>query len=163
MSNESTIQIPIDSDDWRLVTDNVMGGVSSGSMQHLQVKDSQCIALQGNVSTENNGGFIQVAIDIDESLRKQLNQNGGVVLTLKGNGEQYNLHLRTSSLWFPWQSYRYSFETDGSWQTIKMPFKEFTAYKTSTEFNPAKISRLGVVAIGRDFQADLCFNSVSFY
>ncbi|MGD7552053.1 CIA30 family protein, partial [Ralstonia pseudosolanacearum] len=44
---------------WDLVSDRVMGGVSRGVMIREVVRDRPALRMQGEVSLENNGGFIQ--------------------------------------------------------------------------------------------------------
>jgi hypothetical protein len=150
-------------DNMRLVTDNVMGGVSRGEVKWSDQDEVQCLSLTGDVSTENNGGFIQAAMDIDSNDAESLTIEDGVILKVRGNGERYNVHLRTSNLWFPWQAYRATFETDENWQTITIAFKNFIPYKTSSQLKPEKIKRIGIVAIGRDFKADVCISELKFY
>ena len=50
---------------WRLVTDGVMGGVSSGRLDVGEIGGRSCLRLRGEVSTANNGGFIQAALDLE--------------------------------------------------------------------------------------------------
>ena len=150
-------------DNMRLVTDNVMGGVSRGEVKWSDQDETPCLSLTGDVSTENNGGFIQAAMDIDSNDAENLTLEDGVILKVRGNGENYNVHLRTSNLWLPWQSYRAIFESDENWQTITIPFKKFIPYKTSSQLKPEKIKRVGIVAIGRDFKADVCISELKFY
>ncbi|KAL7524024.1 hypothetical protein ACHAXR_000409 [Thalassiosira sp. AJA248-18] len=56
---------------WNGITDRVMGGISNGSLcrESIGGKDNANV-LRGNVSLENNGGFIQMATDL--SLDKSL-------------------------------------------------------------------------------------------
>ena len=49
---------------WRIVTDNVMGGRSSGELSPATVENKACLCLSGDVSLANSGGFIQAALDI---------------------------------------------------------------------------------------------------
>ena len=44
---------------WEFVTDKVMGGLSEGQYQFLSQKNDKFYRLNGIVTTENNGGFIQ--------------------------------------------------------------------------------------------------------
>lgn len=155
--------LPISSDNWRLVTDGVMGGVSSGQISRHQVDGRPCVKLSGNVTTENKGGFIQIALDIDETITQVASDYDGISLYVSGNSETYNLHLRTSDLWLPWQSYRASFGTSPAWQKINLPFNGFEAYKTGKPLRVNALSRIGVVAIGRDFTADICVSDLGFY
>ncbi|MEM0952795.1 MAG: CIA30 family protein [Pseudomonadota bacterium] len=145
---------------WRLFSDRVMGGVSSGTLTADTVEGRPCLRMQGQVSLENNGGFIQIAIDLGDSIQKQLPSYTGIALDVYGNAERYNVHLRTEGMRRPWQSYRSSFGAEAKWQTVSLPFSAFTAYRVETGLNVATIRRLGIVAIGRDFKADLCVGRV---
>ena len=49
---------------WELLTDQVMGGVSTGTMIRDTVAGRAAIRRRGNVSLENNGGFVQIALDL---------------------------------------------------------------------------------------------------
>ena len=81
------------------------------------------IRMRGDLSLENNGGFVQIALD--------LSPDGGVVdasawsgieLDVFGNGEEYGVHLRTDALTRPWQSYRQIFSAYAEWRTVQLPF-----------------------------------------
>ncbi|NNJ91247.1 MAG: hypothetical protein HKP55_06205 [Gammaproteobacteria bacterium] len=148
---------------WQLVTDGVMGGVSKGTIGVTDLDNKTCIELSGSVSTDNNGGFIQMAYNIDASLAQSVKHLQGIQLEIRGNGEDYNLHLRTKDLWFPWQAFRATFQTNGDWQIINLPFSSFQAYKTSEDLNVENLKRIGVVAIGREFDANICVASIGFY
>jgi hypothetical protein len=155
--------LPLPDDRWRLVTDTVMGGVSSGQLLQEQRLGEPCVALRGRVSTENNGGFIQIAMDLAPSLASMAQDYEGLRLDVVGNGETYNVHLRTSDLWLPWQSYRASFDTAAEWRAVFLPFAEFEPYRTTGGLEIDKLRRIGVVAIGRDFDADLCVRGLAYY
>lgn len=148
---------------WQLVTDNVMGGLSSGQLTLDTYKGKKCLRMRGDVTTENNGGFVQIALSLSE--RDVFDASGytGVEIQVAGNNELYNIHFRTDALWFPWQSYRYSFTADSDWQTYRIPFSELEKYKTFNSFSQDEIKRIGLVAIGREFQADLCLATIGFY
>jgi Complex I intermediate-associated protein 30 (CIA30) len=148
---------------WRLVTDQVMGGVSSGDLILDNYKGKNCLRLRGNVSTANNGGFVQMALDLTQDEPFDASAYNGVELIVTGNNERYNVHFRTTDLWFPWQSYRFGFEATADWQTIRIPFSNLEAYRTTTQFHKNKLKRIGLVGIGRDFQADLCVASIKLY
>jgi hypothetical protein len=49
---------------WRFVTDQVMGGVSSGRIAFAEIQGRHCLCLHGDVSLDNKGGFIQLALDL---------------------------------------------------------------------------------------------------
>ncbi len=149
--------------EWRLFTDQVMGGISSGQLTTDSYKDRKCLRMQGDVSTENNGGFVQIALSLSKLKHFDASAFSGIEIEIAGNNELYNLHLRTSGLWLPWQSYRASFWASEEWQKIRIPFSDFESYKTTQKFRQDKIKRIGLVAIGREFRADLCLASIKFY
>jgi hypothetical protein len=148
---------------WRLVTDTVMGGLSTGNLTVGNYKGKDCLHMRGNVSTENNGGFVQMALSLSEQDNFDASDFDGLEFEVSGNNELYNIHLRTAGLWFPWQSFRASFSATPDWQSVRIPFAEFEAYKTTQDFRQDKLRRIGLLGIGRDFQADLCLSSIRFY
>jgi len=148
---------------WRLITDGVMGGVSSGTLTLASIDNRGCLRMQGEVRLENNGGFVQAALDIDGATAAKLSGYTGIELDVYGNDEAYNLHLRTDDLWLPWQSYRATFQAPDRWRTLQLPFKEFSAYRTRKALDVTALQRIGVVAIGRAFNADLCIGRLGFY
>ena len=151
---------------WQLVTDNVMGGLSTGTLTLDNIKDKNCLRMQGDVSTENNGGFVQIALPLSDNKSDtpfDASAYKGIEIDVLGNNESYNIHFRTDNLWFPWQSYRFSFKATPDWQTYRLPFSKLEPYKTTKKFSQDEIMRIGLVAIGREFQASLCVASIKFY
>jgi len=148
---------------WRLVTDSVMGGISRGEMTLDEVDGEACVRLRGSVSTKNNGGFVQLLADLSTSGHTGYDRCTGLLLRVRGNGETYNAHLKTSELTFPWQSYRHSFTAPGRWSQVRLPFTDFVPHRTEVPLNLGALSKLGIVAIGRDFAAELCVASVLLY
>jgi len=49
---------------WRGFSDRVMGGVSRETVSHEVIDGECCVRLTGEVRLDNNGGFIQMAIDL---------------------------------------------------------------------------------------------------
>jgi len=148
---------------WQLVTDGVMGGLSQGQLTLDNYKGKNCLRMRGTVTTENNGGFVQIALSLSEQGDFDASAYTGVEIEVAGNNELYNIHFRTGELWFPWQSYRSSFTAAGDWQTYRIAFSELEKYKTFHKFSQDDIKRIGLVAIGREFQADLCLADIRFY
>jgi len=148
---------------WRFVGDQVMGGLSSGLIGPITVDGVECVCLSGNVSLANNGGFIQMAWDFSEEQAAYGSQFDGLYLDVFGNGEGYNLHLRTSQLWLPWQSFRSGFRAEPGWQRLLFSFSDFQSYRTFVRLNVSKLKRIVVVAIGREFEAQVCVRSFGFY
>jgi len=146
---------------WQLFTDRVMGGVSNGTMIREMVAGRPAIRMRGDVSLENNGGFVQISLDLaPDGEAVDVSARSGIELDVFGNGEEYSVHLRTSDLTRPWQSYRQSFRADPQWRTAYFRFEEFVPYRTDVPLNTQRLRRIGLVAIGRAFSADLAVGGV---
>lgn len=148
---------------WRLITDDVMGGVSSGQLTLDNIENRACLRLRGDIRLENNGGFVQAAIDLNGNGTFDASAYQGVLLDVYGNGEVYNLHLRTGDVWLPWQSYRTTFRALPGWHSVRLPFADFEGYRITRALDLAHLERIGIVAIGRAFQAELCVATVALY
>lgn len=148
---------------WRLVTDGVMGGVSQGALRVGDQSGRNCLSLTGQVLLANNGGFVQAALDLPDSVSDVAGEFDGVLIDVYGNGESYGLHLRTRDLALPWQSFRGAFKAEPDWHTLRLPFSAFEPYRTSAELDPGRLRRIGLVAIGREFAAALCLGRLALY
>ena len=148
---------------WRMVTDGVMGGVSSGGLSLETIDNKACLRLRGDVRLENNGGFIQAALEVEDTEAADASDYHGLLLKVYGNNQEYNLHLRTGDVWLPWQSYRASFRAPARWQTVRLPFAEFIGYRIGKRLDLKRLERIGLVAIGRAFSADLCIGELALY
>ena len=75
---------------WQMLSDAVMGGVSAGRMSRTTLAQRPAIRMQGDVSLENNGGFIQIAIDLAPN-GAACDAAGftGIAIDVLGNGEEY--------------------------------------------------------------------------
>ena len=122
--------------EWRLFTDTVMGGVSSGNLSPDTYEGRDCLRMQGDVSTENNGGFVQIALSLSRQNHFDASAYTGIEIEVAGNNELYNIHLRTAGLWFPWQSYRSSFTATKDWQISQISIYEFQALQNDAEVSP---------------------------
>ncbi len=148
---------------WRLFSDRVMGGISLGRAGLAERDGQACLRLWGDVRLDNNGGFIQVASDLTAEEREAFATGSGLELEVYGSDETYNVHLRTEKTRYPWQSYRASFIAAPAWQIIRLPFTAFEPYRVDGPLAPATVRRIGIVAIGREFTADLCIARVAVY
>ena len=137
-------------DRWEYIADGVMGGVSTGDA--IFVGDA--IRLTGDVSTKNNGGFIQAQRRLPDGLPQGTQ---GFELDVRGNSETYYLFVRTKEMARPWYFYNVPFNTSPDWQTITIPLLEIVRSHAhlSQTINPTEVISIGLVAYGRDYQADL--------
>ena len=149
--------------DWEMVSDQVMGGVSDGTLAHEALRGRMALRLTGLVSTENNGGFLQMARDLGEGQGMDASGYTGLELDVLGNGEVYNIHLRTADVTRPWQSYRASFTAPRNWTTLKLPFEDFEAHRITSPLDLKSLRRIGIVAIGKAFTADVAVADLRLY
>lgn len=152
------------SPEWEYVADTVMGGVSTGRIIPFRDAGEPAMRLTGNVSLENNGGFIQMASDLSDP-GQVFDASGYTALSFdaRGNGESYAISLRTSDLQRPWQSYRAVFTATEQWQKINLPFDAFSPNNTEIPLNTRRLRRIGIIAVGRAFEADVAVKSICFH
>jgi len=148
--------------DWSYLGDPVMGGVSKGEARVEGPPEAPHLRLTGTVSTANNGGFIQTRASLTAPLPDGAQ---GVVLRVRGNGEHYFVHLRTTGTLLPWQYYQARFETTAEWREVRLPFSAFapSGRMLRATPRPGTVTSLGFVAYGRDHAADLSAVWVGVY
>ncbi len=147
---------------WRFFTDRVMGGVSSGQVAFTREGAQTHAAMRGQVSTANNGGFIQIRADLPGGAPPEAK---GVRLVVRGNNQPYYVHIRTRGTRLPWQYYQARFDVTGNWAEIRLPFKEFkrSGRLISASLEAENLRTVGLVAYGRDHDAELDIREVGFY
>lgn len=149
---------------WVFFTDRVMGGVSNGSLKLIEEEGDKFYKMTGDVSTKNNGGFIQFRADL-RNMNLSENNFQGLRLLVRGNGENYNIHIRTGRTFMPWQYYSVEFKTSKDWNEIIIPFSNFkrSNFYQPKNFNSKDIATLGIVAYGKDYKADIDLAKIEFY
>jgi hypothetical protein len=147
---------------WRFFSDRVMGGVSSGNVAYVSENGKVHAHITGNVSTRNNGGFIQIRLDLPQGAP---NETSGVRLIVRGNGQRYFVHLRTSDTILPWQYYQAGFDSSAEWREVRLPLDDFKPSGSPLKTGPRadSIESIGIVAYGRDHQAEIDVGEVGFY
>lgn len=150
-----------DQGSWSFVTDGVMGGVSTGEASFMDADGTQVARMTGSVSTENNGGFIQMRLRLSDAPAGA----AGVRLVARGNAERYFVHLRTTGTLLPWQYYQAGFETSGDWTEIRIGLEAFKPSGALLRSVPKadSVNSIGLVAFGRDHEAELEVKEVGFY
>ena len=165
--SKDKINIPFTEDNakyWQYISDQTMGGISNG--QAVLDQDGEMIfaRLTGNVSTDNNGGFIQIRTTF--SFVDLINTNKdlkGVLLNTKGNGEIYHIFIRTSEDRSYRDFYSATFTANNNWSIVDLPFTKFKHRYSNRSLNGNDIRTFGIVAYGRDFFSDVSVSEISFY
>ena len=153
----NTHALPLDEPQaWQGVTDQVMGGVSNLAIRH----SDGVFYMSGNVSTDNNGGFVRL------SNRININSNDfkGIKFKAKGNNETYEIHVTLKGLKIPpWSYFSQVFDVNDDWQEYEIFFKDL---KRGSGFSAApmkakNIRDLSIAGYGRDFKVDLAIKEIS--
>jgi Complex I intermediate-associated protein 30 (CIA30) len=142
---------------WRMFSDRVMGGISTGAAALTTVNGGRALRLTGTVSLENNGGFVQVARAIDENLLPHGDASAfaGLVVTVCGAPGTYFVHLRTADARLPWQYYAAPLPASPDWADIMIPWSAFVPKALRTPLDTSRLRQIGLVAAGMAFNADL--------
>ena len=150
----------VEKNKWIFFTDGVMGGVSNGQMEFINEDENNFLRLRGDVSTDNNGGFIQARYDISnmDSNIKDIN------LSVRGNNEYYHLFIRTKQTLLPWQFYSAKFFAKDEWSNVTLKIEDFekSGFLLSSKIKTNQIKSIGIVAYGRDFEAFIDVKFVGF-
>ena len=103
---------------WYVVNDSVMGGVSNSQVTQTQ----ENLLFTGNVSLDNNGGFASIRTE----LSTQSQNTKAIALRVKGDGQIYQLRLRTTN-YLDGAAYTHSFKTvKNEWVDINFAPSDFT-------------------------------------
>tara|TARA_Y100000590_G_scaffold434367_1_gene552478 strand:+ start:427 stop:984 length:558 start_codon:yes stop_codon:yes gene_type:complete len=165
---EKEINLPFAQDSskyWQYISDKTMGGVSDGRAVLEQDGELFFARLTGNVSTKNNGGFIQLRSNLSfANFEKEGKKIKGVRLNVRGNGETYHIFIRTNETKSYRDFYLAPFKANSDWEIIDLPFNKFKhrILKNST-LEDKKIRTFGIVAYGRDFISDVSVSTITFY
>jgi hypothetical protein len=138
--------------EWRIVNDGVMGGVSNSSLLLTQEGHGK---FSGHVSLANNGGFASIQLDTKMELSEE---KKFIVLRVKGDGKRYEFRIKGSSTQY--ESYVQPFSTTGKWEIIRLEinafYPQFRGRRLSTpNFNFNRIEQMSFLIANKkeeDFQ-----------
>lgn len=147
---------------WDYVADTVMGGVSEGGAVMAKIDGEAGMRLTGDVSTKNNGGFIQARRLLPKGLPADTT---GLELDVRTNGEPYYIFIRTREMSRPWYFYNVQFSASTDWETVRIPMATFERSHAhlSEAIDPQEVISIGLAAYGRDHKADLMVREIRLY
>ncbi|MGY8931982.1 MAG: CIA30 family protein [Flavobacteriales bacterium] len=105
--------------EWRIVNDDVMGGISSSN---LEINNEGNGVFKGIISTTNNGGFSSIRYNFNKTFIKNKSY---IKLKIKGDKKEYQLRIKADNE--EYFSYIYIFKTSGNWETITIPLNKMYA------------------------------------
>lgn len=138
------LEIQVSQNEWEIVNDNVMGGVSTGD---FKTQNDQLIFF-GKLSSKFNGGFASIRI----RERIQLNNYKKFNLKVIGDGNTYQIRIKDNSS--NYYSYQQEFETNGLEQEITLSLSEFRpifrgTYLSTENFDKKLISELSFMIVSK--------------
>ena len=150
---------------WQYISDRTMGGISDGQAVLEQDGEMYFARLTGNVSTKNNGGFIQLRSRFSfADFEKDNKKIRGVRLNVKGNGETYYIFIRTTETSSYSDFYLTPFIANSNWTMIDFPFNKFKHnFLNNLTLEGKNIKTFGIVAYGRDYISDVSVSKITFY
>ena len=89
----------------------------------------------------------------------------GIKLKVRGNNQNYFIHIRTTGSVLPWQYYDKEFFASNEWNEVELNFSDFK--KSSTfmrkKFKASSVKTIGIVAYGREHKAKIEVSEISIY
>ena len=127
-------------DNWGIVNDGVMGGISKSNIYLNEVNN---IIFAGDVSLENNGGFASIRRGFDGS---QLKGSSAFLLRVKGDGSIYKFRLTMKG---SYANYSADFKTTkDQWMDIEIPVENFKPYYFGRSIRAPKLKVHKVNSMG---------------
>ena len=127
--------------DWVVVNDNVMGGVSIGDTYYTE----SSMVFEGEVSTNNNGGFVSFRSPRGEYDLSNFTQ---VEISYKSEGHNFSMILADRLMWYLPEFRLEVLPTSSEWTTTTTSLYDFKQYEmtgygdaeTGVEMSPEHLS-----------------------
>jgi len=152
---------------WEGLTDQVMGGKSDMNIGYKREEGRQFLSFSGQVRLENFGGFIQARLGLSKDSNKRFDASSysGIRLSVRGNGQDYYLFLRTSGNRLPWSFFMAPLPLSAEWTEIDVPFSSFKKgdFGSFFKLDTRKLTSLALVAYKKEFRAELDVREIMFY
>ncbi len=134
-----------DGDDWYVINDGVMGGLSKGAI----TRKENSFVFAGTVSLANNGGFTSYRTPFQPF---DLSAYDTLSIKLRSTGIQMAIVMETEKPYYK-PNYKYALpKTEGEWTVIDIPLKELGAYRLGNPLGyqldkekQAEIIRIGLI------------------
>ena len=136
-------------EDWWVINDGVMGGLSKG---RAEMKDNS-LFFSGTISLENNGGFTSFRAPY-----KRMNLSGYTTMEVKykSTGRTCAISLDQSTrFWLP--NHKLNLPLSDKWNTISIPLTELNEFRmgrktgrTMSLEKAASIIRIGIITDSKD-------------
>ncbi|MHC4721530.1 MAG: methionine-R-sulfoxide reductase, partial [Planctomycetota bacterium] len=147
--------------EWVLISDQ---GKGAKNMQIGPHQGRDTLHMTGDVSLENNGSFIQASTNLHPGGKTfDASSFAGIYLRAKGNGQSYAIHLQTGHTRGPRQYYQGRFQTDRTWQDIKIDFGSFKPVSVGGSLESRYLKTVAIATITKQTEADIYVDEIGFY
>lgn len=149
--------------DWNIVNDSVMGGLSHSEMAFTK----NTLIFKGELSLRNNGGFASIR---SSNQKFDLSKYTTVKIKFRSTGRDFAFRLASSDLYYK-PNYKNSFSSStGEWEIIELKISDFKEYTMGeiSNLNVSKDKLESIVRIGiiisdkKEGQFDIEVNSIEF-
>jgi len=150
---------------WQGFTDRVMGGNSDISAG-LRKEEAFYLRMEGEVSLENNGGFIQVRLPLAPGNEKlNASRYSGIKVRYRTfRSGKYYLHLRTLQTRLPWAHFAAALLESSEWSEARIPWGSFESQLTLLRRpNTSSLTSIALVAAKQEFTAGIDIEYISLY
>lgn len=129
-------------EDWFVVNDGVMGGVSEGV---VSLSNEGTLLFSGKLSLENNGGFTSIRSKLGE---EDLSSMDGLIVRVRGDGRSYYLNLYPPRLGGA-TSFRAPLPTSANRiEEIAIPFSQFQLTRFGRQLSGRPLNTGNIQSIG---------------
>lgn len=153
-----------DGQDWMIVNDGVMGGLSESKAQLRE----NSLFFEGHISLENNGGFASI-----RSMKSSydLSKYEKVKIRFRSKGRNFTLRFALSELYYK-PAFKHEFSsTSDDWESIELNLVDFKEYsmgqETGNRINQEelqKVIRIGIMLFDKqEGSFELEIDSIEFY
>jgi len=133
-----------ETNDWTVVNDGVMGGLSKGKLTYTE----SSVIFEGELSLANNGGFASFQGNRGEY---DLSTYDKVTIKHRGYGGTFGFRLKTSEpFYMPY--YKFEFTPNKEWQESSFTLNEMPEWRLAdktgdkiSEDDLAEIIRMGII------------------
>ena len=108
--------------DWMIVNDTVMGGLSNSEMTLTQ----NSLVFKGELSLKNNGGFASIR---SSNQKFDLSKYKIARIKFRSNDREFALRFASSDLFYK-PNYKHSFgPSNAEWKTVELELSNFKEYR----------------------------------
>ena len=149
---------------WTLLSEQGLKRAHRGALTLGDYENRSCLHIAGPSLPGSHGGTLRTRLTLDPKiLPDDVERFTGVALQVKGDGGRYAVHLRTRETRLLSQFYSAGFQTDKTWQEVRIPFAWFRPVSLKRPIDAGKLTSITIVAMPVQSEASLYVDEIDFY